>query len=126
MNSQDTFKFQDFLYFGKLAGSRVLENLASEELAPKKRRQEMISHENVKVIERHGCIVCAKPYNILVVYTPDGRLLDCTVTDPGGHCIPNKGQTLAACDTHSAEEIGRAYQRWQSSNTIIGEIPDKK
>ena len=126
MNSQDTFKFQDFLYFGKLAGSRVLENQASEELASKRRRQEMISPENVKIIERHGCIVCASPYNILAVYTPDGRLLDCTVTDPGGHCVPNKGQPLAACDSHSAEEIGRAYQKWQSSNTIIGEMPGKK
>jgi len=121
MNNQEPFKFQDFLYFGKLAGSQVLENLATEGLAPKIWQPEMISPKNVKIIERHGCVVCARPYNILAVYTPEGRLLDCTVTDPGGHCIPNKGQPLAACDTHSAEEIGRAYQRWQSSSTIIAE-----
>ena len=37
MNRQDTFKFQDFLYFGKLAGSQILENLAPEGLAQEKR-----------------------------------------------------------------------------------------
>ena len=45
----------------------------------------MTKSENINVVEMHGCIVCARLFNILVVYTPDGRLVDCTVTSPGGH-----------------------------------------
>ena len=64
----------------------------------------------------HGCIVCARIFNILVVYTPDGRLVDCTVTSSGGHIVPDEGQPLVACNTHTAEEIEAAYKRWQSRN----------
>jgi len=72
--------------------------------------------ENKNVVEMHGCIVCARTFNILAVYTPDSRLVDCSVTSPGGHCLPDKGQPLVACDTHTAEEIESAYKRWQSRN----------
>ena len=71
--------------------------------------------ENKNAVERHGCIVCARVFNILAVYTPDGRLVDCTVTSPGGHCVPDE-RPLVACDTHSVAEIETAYQRWQSRN----------
>ena len=72
--------------------------------------------ENKNVVEIHGCVVCAKIFNLLSVYTPDGKLVDCTVTSPGGHCVPNEGQPLIACDTHTAEDIEAAYKRWQSRN----------
>ena len=72
--------------------------------------------ENKNVGELHGCIVCAKLFNILAVYTSDGRLVDCTVTSPGGHIVPDERQLLVACDTHTAEEIEPAYKRWQSTN----------
>jgi hypothetical protein len=65
--------------------------------------------ENKTVVEVHGCIVCARIYNILAVYTPEGKLLDCTVTSPGGHCVPDERQPLDACDTHTAGEIEIAY-----------------
>jgi len=48
------------------------------------------------------------------VYTPDGKLVDCTVTSPGGHCVPDERRPLFACDTHTSEEIETAYQRWKS------------
>jgi hypothetical protein len=67
-------------------------------------------------VEIHGCIVCARVFNVLAVYTPDGRLVDCAVTSPGGHCVPNEEQALVACDTHTAEDIEAAYKRWQSRN----------
>ena len=70
--------------------------------------------ENKNVVEVHGCIVCAKLFNILVVYTPEGKMLDCTVTSPGGHRVPDERRPLAACDTHTAEEIKSAHTRWQS------------
>ncbi len=76
----------------------------------------MTQPENKKVVEMHGCIVCARIFNILAVYTPDGRLVDCAVTSFGGHCVPGEGQPLVACDTHTAEEIETALKRWQSRN----------
>ena len=70
--------------------------------------------ENKKIVEVHGCIVCARTFNILAVYSPDGRLMDCTVTSPGGHRVPDEHRPLVACDTHSAGEIDTAYKRWQA------------
>ena len=72
--------------------------------------------DNKNAVEIHGCIVCARLFNVLAVYTPDDRLVGCSVTSPGGHCVPDEGQPLVACDIHTAEEIESAYQRWQSRN----------
>jgi hypothetical protein len=75
----------------------------------------MTISENKNVVEIHGCIVCAKLFNILAVYTPDGRLVDCIVTSPGGHIVPDEQRPLVACDTHTEEEIESAHNRWQST-----------
>jgi hypothetical protein len=75
----------------------------------------MKTSENKSVVEMHGCIVCARLFNILAVYTPAGKLVDCTVTSPGGHIIPDERKPLAACDTHTVKEIESAYIRWQSA-----------
>jgi hypothetical protein len=72
--------------------------------------------ENNTAVEMHGCIACARTFSILAVYTPDGKLVGCTVTSPGGHCVSNEERPLAACDTHTAGEIEAAYKRWQSRN----------
>jgi len=70
--------------------------------------------ENKTVVEMHGCIVCARIFNVLAVYDPDGRLVDYTVTSPGGHSVPDETRPLVACDTHTAGEIETAYERWKS------------
>ena len=80
--------------------------------------------ENKNVVEMHGCIVCARTFNVLAVYTPDGSLLDCKVTSAGGHCVRGEHQLLVACDTHTAEEIDNATKRWQSRHDI--ELADEK
>jgi hypothetical protein len=80
--------------------------------------------ENTKSVEMHGCIVCARIFNVLAVYTPDGKLLDCTVTSPGGHCVRDELRPLVACDTHTAKEIETAYKKWQSRNDK--ELDDKQ
>ena len=72
--------------------------------------------ENKNVVEMHGCIVCARTFTVLAVYTPDDRLVDCAVTSSGGHCVSGEGQPLIACNSHTTEEIETAYQRWQSRN----------
>ena len=77
----------------------------------------MTQPKNINVVEMHGCIVCARTFKVLAVYTPDGRLVDWAVTSPGGHCVPGEGQPLVACDSHTTEEIETAYQRWQSRNS---------
>ena len=76
----------------------------------------MIQSENKITVEIHGCLVCAKLLSVLAVYTPDGRLVDCTVTSPGGHRVVNERQPLVACDNHPVEKIEAAYKRWQSKN----------
>ncbi len=70
--------------------------------------------ENKNIVEVHGCIVCAKLFNMLVVYTPDDKLVDCTVTSSGGRRVPDEQHPLVACNTHTATEIESAYKRWQS------------
>jgi hypothetical protein len=72
--------------------------------------------ENDNVVEMHGCIVCARIFNILAVYTPHGRLVGCTVTSPGGQRVLDERQPLVACDTHTTAEIEAAHKRWQSRN----------
>lgn len=113
MNQQDTIKYPDFLYFGKLAGFQVPRNPEPAGLF-NERQTAMSIPENDKIIERHGCILCARSFNVLVVYTPDGSMIDCAVTDPGGHCVPNTEHPLVACDIHTEVEIEAAYYRWQS------------
>jgi len=76
----------------------------------------MMKSENDFLAERHGCIVCARIIDVLAVYAPDGRLVGCTATSPGGHCLKEERQPLAACDTHTEEEIDAAYKRWKSRN----------
>jgi hypothetical protein len=80
--------------------------------------------ENKPIVEVHGCIVCARIFNILAVYTPDGKLVDCTVTSPGGHCVPDERRPLVACDTHTLGEIKTAYKKWKSRT--VDELDDEK
>ena len=77
----------------------------------------MTKSENKNIVERHGCIVCARTFKVLAMYTLDDELVGCVVTGgPGGHCMPGERQPLVACDTHTAEDIEAAYARWQSRN----------
>ena len=81
---------------------------------------------NNNVVEMHGCIVCARTFNILAVYSPAGRLVDCVVTSGGGRCLPGEEQPLVACDTHTAAEIDAALKRWRSRNDERGADHEKE
>jgi len=70
--------------------------------------------ENIHKIEIHGCIVCSRTFNVLVVYSPDSKLMDCTLTSPDGHIVADEHQPLVACDPHTKEEIEVAHKRWLS------------
>ncbi len=61
--------------------------------------------------EVHGCIVCAKLYELYVVYDAQGKFIDLKVMTPGGKKVPDPNRPLVACDTHSDLEIKRAVDR---------------
>ncbi|HTX92369.1 MAG TPA: hypothetical protein VMC09_14255 [Anaerolineales bacterium] len=64
-----------------------------------------------KSVEPHGCIVCGRIHDLLIVRSDDGRLVDCSVTSPGGRQVTDPERILVACDRHSSEEIERAIAR---------------
>lgn len=74
----------------------------------------MTKPQTRNAVEIHGCIVCARLFNILVVYAADGSLVDCVVTSPGGHRVPDDRRPLVACDAHAVSDIESAYGRWES------------
>jgi hypothetical protein len=67
--------------------------------------------ENIKAVENHGCIVCARVFNVLAVYSPNG----------GWWIVPDKHKPLVACDIHTADEVEFVYERWKSR---IGKVFD--
>ncbi len=72
--------------------------------------------ENTTRVETHGCIVCAKMFNLLAVYSPYNDLIDCKVSSLEGHCVADVDYLLVACDSHSQKEIDAAYNRWLTRN----------
>jgi hypothetical protein len=61
--------------------------------------------------EAHGCIVCGKLYQLYVVHDSEGNYLGSKVMSAGGKEVTGYGRPLVACETHSADEIGRAAER---------------
>ncbi len=82
--------------------------------------------DNHIVTEYHGCIVCGKTYTMLVVYSPDSKLIDCTVTSLGGQRVRDTQRPLVACDTHPAEKIEAAYARRYSSMQPEDDAEDRE
>jgi hypothetical protein len=70
--------------------------------------QERQMSDNTNRVEPHGCIVCGKIHNLLVVYAPSGSMVGCTSLSSGGRVVPDSLRPLAACNTHSGEEIETA------------------
>ena len=70
--------------------------------------------ENKKITEMHGCIVCGRVFNVLAVYAPDGKLVDCAVTSTGGHCVADERQPLVVCDSHTTNQIDFGHKKWQA------------
>jgi hypothetical protein len=65
--------------------------------------------DNINRTEPHGCLVCGRSYDMLVVYAPDGRMVDCTVLTAGGRRVPDPQRPLVACDRHPSQEVQAAY-----------------
>lgn len=61
--------------------------------------------------ELHGCIVCGKLYQLLVVYGADGSFLDAKLMAAGAMLVEHQTRPLTACLIHSDESVERAVQR---------------
>ncbi len=67
--------------------------------------------KNTNRVEIHGCIVCGKLHNVLVVRTPGGQMVGYTATDHEASPIPGADPPLIACNTHTADEVKAALAR---------------
>jgi hypothetical protein len=70
---------------------------------------------NIKRVETHGCIICGKLYDLLVVSDSQGRLVDFAVTTPGGVAIKGE-RPLVACESHTADQVKAALARRSGPN----------
>ena len=70
--------------------------------------------EKRNTVEIHGCIVCGRVFDVLVVYDPEDRMVDCKVISPGGHRLLEEERPFVACDIHTDEDIAKAFVKRQS------------
>jgi hypothetical protein len=61
--------------------------------------------------EMHGCIVCGKPYQLLIVYDSNGKYIGSKVMSAGGKEVKGATRPLVACEKHTDQEIQRAVQK---------------
>ncbi len=61
--------------------------------------------------ETHGCIVCGKLHQLLVVYEADGRLFDFKVMSMDGRKVEHPSRPLVACEKHTKEQVDAAVAR---------------
>jgi hypothetical protein len=61
--------------------------------------------------EPHGCIVCGKLYQILVVRDAQGKFMEAKMMSAGGRLVKYKQRPLAACESHSEESVEAAVRR---------------
>jgi len=61
--------------------------------------------------EMHGCIVCGKLYQLIVVHDSNGNFIGSKIMSAGGKEVKGTTRPLVACERHTDEEIQRAVQR---------------
>lgn len=61
--------------------------------------------------ETHGCIVCGKLHQMLVVYNADGTFFDLKVMSMDGQKVNYAKRPLVACEKHTKEEVETAVAR---------------
>ena len=77
--------------------------------------------ENKAKGEMHGCIVCGKLYQLIVVHDANGNYIGSRVMTAGGKEVKGTNRPLVACETHTVDEIERAVQR------VYGDqVPDEE
>jgi len=71
---------------------------------------------NKKVVEMHGCIVCARVFDVLVMYSTQGTLMDYSANSLDAYCLKEGNRVLVVCNSHTGGEIDSAFKRWRSRN----------
>jgi len=61
--------------------------------------------------EMHGCIVCGKLYQLLVIHDAQGIFMGSKVMTAGGKEVKGFNRPLVACERHTETEIQRAANR---------------
>jgi hypothetical protein len=67
--------------------------------------------ERTSRTETHGCIVCGKLHQMIVVYEADGRLFDFKIMSADGKKAAHPKRPLVACEKHTAAEVEAAVKR---------------
>lgn len=67
--------------------------------------------ENKAKGEMHGCIVCGKLYQLIVVHDSNGNFIGSKIMSAGGKEVKGMDRPLVACERHTDEEIERAVRR---------------
>jgi hypothetical protein len=73
-----------------------------------------------RIGEQHGCIVCGKIYNLLVIYEQNGNLVDFALLSGDGKRILGYEKPLVACNSHSEKQIQNALKRWELKSKDMG------
>ncbi len=73
-----------------------------------------------RIGEQHGCIVCGKVYNLLVIYDRSGGLVDFTILSGDGKRISGYKKPLVVCKSHSEKQIQNALERWEMKSKDRG------
>jgi succinate dehydrogenase/fumarate reductase-like Fe-S protein len=60
--------------------------------------------------ETRGCIVCGRLYQMLVVRDARGKFIGAKVMSAGGRVVQDEERPLAACESHSNEQVESAVQ----------------
>lgn len=61
--------------------------------------------------EMHGCIVCGKLYQLIVVHDSNGNFIGSKIMSAGGKEVKGANRPLVACEGHSDAVIERAVKR---------------
>lgn len=61
--------------------------------------------------EMHGCIVCGKLYQLIVVHDSNGNFIGSKIMSAGGKEVKGASRPLVACERHTDAEIERAVKR---------------
>jgi hypothetical protein len=72
---------------------------------------EILMTEKQVTTEPHGCIVCGKLYQMLVVRDAQGKFMDAKMMSANGRVVNYAQRPLAACEKHTDEEVESAVQR---------------
>jgi hypothetical protein len=80
--------------------------------------------ENTSRVELHGCLVCGRVHNLLLVTSPEGKPIGYTAVGTDCHTLPGGDHALVVCNIHSDSEIEAALSRHHPGPEKPGDVDD--